>query len=156
MPLGKSVITALGLLIGSAGTVTGAAQTIPVRVYRGSASFAIREDTSAEGRAERLLEAYFRRRLEALGVKLTESDSVYAFEVHFSVLPLVDGRYDVAFVSTICVCDPASRRAGGMRTQPFDWHQFHEHDDLEEIARNAAENVFNELKAVETLRSRMK
>src|SRR2546425_3051377 len=143
MPLVKRVITALGLLIGTA--AKGDAQTIPARLYRGSASFALHEDTSAAARAEKVLEAYLRRRFESLGVKLTESDSVYSFEIHFTVLPLDDGQYDVAFVSTVCPCDPGSRRAGGMRTQPFDWHLFHEYADLEDVSSKAAEAMLTEI-----------
>lgn len=137
-----------GLLLASAGLP---AQEIPIHVYPPMISDTVAKAAGAAD-AARILNAYLKRRFEALGIPLTQSDTVYALEMHFTVLPLTQGGYDVTAAYTICNCSAAVRN----RSVPFDWHQLHAYADLEEVARYVAEGAYSELKALEKLRETLR
>lgn len=125
------------------------AQTLPVKLSAGTSALRVSPDTGAQARAEQLLETYLANRLESLGLDLVVvgSDSAFVLELNFTVLVLRDGRYDVAFVATICHCTAIA----GARGQLFDWSLFHEHADLAEVARMEVESLIAELNALERL-----
>ena len=83
-------VLALTVVLLCAG-VRGHAQILPVRL--------IAEDTTS---GETLLKAYLRPRFEALGVQVIQEQRRRAVELHFSVLSLTDGNYDVASVLAVC------------------------------------------------------
>jgi hypothetical protein len=109
-------------------------------------------DTGAQGRANDLLAAYLRKRFEALGLRMVlQSDSVDAVEVNFSVMPVGNAAYDAAAVLTIFHCPTPQRRACS-RGFPFDWMHYHAYGDLDEVARNLAEQVYSELGSLADVR----
>ncbi len=136
------IATALGFLTLSLSSVA-APQSLPVRVRT-----PLFPATSEIGRAEELFAASLRKRFEALGVKVINSDSVTLVEVNFSVLPLDDGTYDIAAVLTILNCGGVGgRTAPCSRGVPLNWAQVHAYTDLEKAARYLAEMVYGELAA---------
>ena len=127
-----------------AGSPRAASQTLPVSLR---AAFYGESDTSAATRAENLFLAYLHKRFNALGLKIVNlDDTVTTMEVNFSVLPLHDGSYDVAYNVTVLNCGLALRRAC-TRSFPMDWGQLHEYADLEKAAREIAEGLYGDDKA---------
>lgn len=119
-------------------------------------------DTSEPDLGTRLLEGYLRNRLNALGLNVVEPDAwegqaapemvgwaeLLVFEVHFSVMTLDDGRYDVAsHLNSLMITTTGLP----IRGRPLDWYQFHNADDLEVVAREIAEAVYGNFVALEKL-----
>lgn len=119
---------------------TLSSQTLPIRLRP---AHTVPADTGA-ARAEDVLGAYLRKRLDALGLKVVEDDGPEsALEFSFSVLPLPDEAYDIAGVINLRNCGVV-RKHFCLRGAPLDWSQLHEYKDLEEAARAIGENLYGE------------